>query len=124
MKLTPHEILTYLGISIPQDGLDINSHDLYLHATLLRLLGQQMRVDAIPGTELAELLAGLHGVHFGPGAVVPERCSRARRASLHDRQNDLRYVRGSTPEPQKIPSFHIVNINRLIPAEECWSDVR
>ncbi|WP_218059256.1 hypothetical protein, partial [Klebsiella pneumoniae] len=31
---------------------------------------------------------------------------------------------GSTPEPQKIPSFHIVNINRLIPAEECWSDVR
>ncbi|EML1601381.1 MULTISPECIES: hypothetical protein [Burkholderia] len=95
MKLTPHEILTYLGISIPQDGLDINSHDLYLHATLLRLLGQQMRVDAIPGTELAELLAGLHGVHFGPGAVVPERCSRARRASLHDRQNDLRYVSGA-----------------------------
>lgn len=71
MKLTPHEILTYLGINVPQDGLDINSHDLYLHATLLRLLGQQMRVDAIPGTELAELLVGLHGVHFGPGAVVP-----------------------------------------------------
>lgn len=35
-----------------------------------------------------------------------------------------RAYRGSTPEPQKIPSFHIVNINRLIPAEECWSDVR
>jgi len=31
---------------------------------------------------------------------------------------------GCTPEPQKIPSFHIVNINRLISAEECWSDVR
>jgi hypothetical protein len=72
MKLNPHEILRYLGFDVPEDGIEINSHDMYLYATLLRLLGQQMRVDAIPGSQLAELLVGLHGVHCGPGAVVPE----------------------------------------------------
>ncbi|HDR9756532.1 TPA: hypothetical protein QDC44_000582 [Burkholderia cepacia ATCC 25416] len=48
-------------------------------------------------------------------------------ASLGYPVDDVRWSLGywgSTPEPQKIPSFHIVNINRLIPAEECWSDVR
>lgn len=72
MKLTPHEILKHLGINVPQDGLDINPHDTYLHATLLRLLGEQMSVDAIRESGLTELHIGLYGAHRGPGAVVPE----------------------------------------------------
>lgn len=72
MKLTPHEILKYLGVHVPEEGIEINPHDAYLHATLLRLLGDQMRVGAIPEGGLTELLVGLHGAHTGPGAAVPE----------------------------------------------------
>ncbi|MDR8092946.1 hypothetical protein KPB05_36425 [Burkholderia gladioli] len=72
MKLTPHEILRHLGFDMPDDGIEINPHDMYLHATLLRLLGQQMRISAIADSELAALHVGLYGVHHGPGAVAPE----------------------------------------------------
>lgn len=72
MKLTPHEILKYLGINVPQDGLDINPHDTYLHGTLLRLLGEQMSVDTISEDGLSMLHVGLHGAHIGPGAIVPD----------------------------------------------------
>jgi hypothetical protein len=72
MKLKPHEILQHLGVNVPEDGIDINPHDTFLHATLLRLLGQQMSVNAIAESDLTYLLVGLYGVHNGPAADVPE----------------------------------------------------
>ncbi|MGA4235160.1 hypothetical protein ACI2UN_25685 [Ralstonia nicotianae] len=42
MKLTPHEILKYLGINVPEEGLSINLHDEFLYTKLLGLLGERM----------------------------------------------------------------------------------
>lgn len=72
MRLTPHEILMYLGVHVPEDGIEINPYDTYLHATLLRLLGKQMSVSAIDDSDLTDLRVGMHGAVNGPGSVVSE----------------------------------------------------
>jgi hypothetical protein len=72
MKLTPHEILTYLGIHVPQDGLTINPDDMYLHASLLRLLGEQMSVGAIRESDLTMLFAGVHSALSGPESATAD----------------------------------------------------
>lgn len=77
MKIKPHEILKYLGLDVPEAGIEINPHDTLLHVSLLRLLGRQMNVSAIAESELADLHVGLHGAHNGPGAVLPDPTSES-----------------------------------------------
>ena len=62
MTLTPHEILKYLGINVPQEGITINPTDAFLHTQLLSLLGEHMKVDAIPVDDLMCVHAGMHAV--------------------------------------------------------------
>lgn len=62
MKLMPHEILQHLGLHVPAEGIEIEATDGYRHATLLRLLGRQMRVSAIADQDLELLLAGMRTV--------------------------------------------------------------
>lgn len=52
MKLTPHEILYLLGFDIPEDGIEINPNDSYLHSESLRLLGKTMDVERIEDDDL------------------------------------------------------------------------
>ncbi|AZU59753.1 hypothetical protein CFM90_26370 (plasmid) [Ralstonia solanacearum] len=60
MTLTPHEILKYLGIEVPQEGITINPNDEFLYTQFLRVLGNRMTVDAILVGELTYLDTGLH----------------------------------------------------------------
>lgn len=62
MKLTPIEILNYLGFDIPAEGIDINPHDDFLITASLRLVGQTMNVAAIPDADIEDMHAGLAGI--------------------------------------------------------------
>jgi hypothetical protein len=64
--LTPHEILKQLGFNIPEEGISVNPHDAYLNSQMLNLLGQCMRVDAIPAEELSLFCQTITGM----GAVM------------------------------------------------------
>ncbi|MGN4112977.1 hypothetical protein, partial [Burkholderia gladioli] len=61
MKLSPHDLLKDLGLHVPIDGIEIDPNDRYRLATLLTLLGQQMRVDAIAEADLQAMWVGMHG---------------------------------------------------------------
>ncbi|WP_186123088.1 hypothetical protein [Burkholderia gladioli] len=69
MKLTPHDLLKDLGLHVPIDGIEIDPNDRYRLATLLTLLGQQLRVDAIAEADLQAMWVGMHGTRgHHPGA--------------------------------------------------------
>ncbi|WP_186144414.1 hypothetical protein [Burkholderia gladioli] len=61
MKRSPHDLLKGLGLHVPIDGIEIDPNDRYRLATLLTLLGQQMRVDAIAAADLQAMWVGMHG---------------------------------------------------------------
>ncbi|WP_186038465.1 hypothetical protein [Burkholderia gladioli] len=69
MKLTPHDLLNDLGLHVPIDGIEIDPNERYRLATLLTLLGQQLRVDAIAEADLQAMWVGMHGTRgHDPGA--------------------------------------------------------
>lgn len=59
MKLSPSDILNYLGFAIPEDGITINPNDAFLHSEALRLLGRTLNVDRIPLEDLCNLHHGM-----------------------------------------------------------------
>lgn len=62
MTLTPLEILKYLGIDVPAEGITINPNDAFLYTQLLTVLGGRMNVDSIPVSELVYLDTGLRAI--------------------------------------------------------------
>ncbi len=62
MKLTPLEILQYLGINVPPEGLTINPNDAFLYTQFLSVLGKGMTVDSIPDSALVFLDTGLRNI--------------------------------------------------------------
>lgn len=61
ITITPHEMLSLLGLEVPQAGITINPNDTFLYSQFLHMLGRRMTVDAIPADELAELGIGMEG---------------------------------------------------------------
>ncbi|MGE4278188.1 MAG: hypothetical protein AB7G62_01290 [Magnetospirillum sp.] len=78
MKLSPSEILTYLGFQVGPDGVDVNPVDAFAITTGLRLAGQVLasRLDAIPEDELKGMHDGMVGIAethgLGIGANAPD----------------------------------------------------
>jgi len=54
------------------------------------------------------------GLKEEPAHDAPQVRARNTRALMLAEAGKDRRSRGSTPEPQKIPSFHIVNVNRFV----------
>ncbi|WP_334001455.1 hypothetical protein [Burkholderia gladioli] len=80
MKRSPHDLLNDLGLHVPIDGIEIAPNDRYRLATLLKLLGQQMRVDAIAKADLQAMWVGMHGARgHDPGTpATPAQLVRLR----------------------------------------------
>ncbi|PEH80363.1 hypothetical protein [Burkholderia gladioli] len=80
MKRSPHDLLKDLGLHVPIDGIEIDPNDRYRLATLLALLGEQMRVDAIAEADLQAMWGGMHGTRGqDPGApATPAQLARLR----------------------------------------------
>ncbi|WP_186153240.1 hypothetical protein [Burkholderia gladioli] len=80
MKRSPHDLLKGLGLHVPIDGIEIDPNDRYRLATLLTLLGQQMRVDAIAAADLQAMWVGMHGAQGqAPSApATPAQLARLR----------------------------------------------
>ena len=62
-RLKPHEILQHLGFDIPDEGIDINPHDLYLHSQFLKALGETIAIDSISDERLREIRQGVYALH-------------------------------------------------------------
>ncbi|WP_186117754.1 hypothetical protein [Burkholderia gladioli] len=80
MKRSPHDLLKDLGLHVPIDGIEIDPDDRDRLATLLTLLGQQMRVDAIADADLQAMWVGMHGARgHDPGTpATPAQLARLR----------------------------------------------
>ncbi|MCG3740691.1 hypothetical protein [Vibrio cincinnatiensis] len=61
MKMTPHQILNALGFDVPEQGIEVNEHDAFLHAESLRLLGKTISIDRIDIAELVSLYDDMAG---------------------------------------------------------------
>lgn len=55
MRLSPTEILKYLGFDISEDGVVINNHDAYLVTESLVLAGKTIDTNRIPADKLIAL---------------------------------------------------------------------
>src|SRR3546814_18501137 len=73
-RITPHEVLKYLGFDIPEDGIDVNDFDMLLHARSLSLLGHTIKVEAISEKDLKSLRNSLQGLVSAvrPGQVAED----------------------------------------------------
>ncbi|ATF90463.1 hypothetical protein [Burkholderia gladioli] len=80
MKRSPHDLLKDLGLHVPIDGIEIDPNDRYRLATMLTLLGRQMRVDAIAKADLQAMWVGMHGARgHDPGSpATPAQLARLR----------------------------------------------
>lgn len=69
MKLSPSEILAYLGFQIGPEGIEINPVDAFAITTGLRLAGQVLasRLDVIPEDELKGMHDGMNGAAINHG---------------------------------------------------------
>ena len=79
MKLTPHEILTHIGIDVPEEGVTISSHDMLVYTRMFHLLGKQMSIDKIATHELKQLISEMQTGDEGPVDV----------STITDRQCDF-----------------------------------
>lgn len=62
MKLSPHEILNYLGFDIDEEGVELNENDAFYLSESLRLAGNTLNIDNIPEKDLLEFRNGLAGI--------------------------------------------------------------
>lgn len=88
MKLTPTEILKLLGLTVPEDGIEVGE-DLYFHQSMLTLLGRTMKLEAIPDAninlrheQLRELVQSW-GLETLNGSCPPQEGAAISRASMH-----------------------------------------
>ena len=85
MKMTPHLILNALGFDVPEQGIEVNEHDAFLHSESLRLLGNTISIERIDNSELLTLhdgMAGLVAAHRGEDAVQASEDTAARLKKL------------------------------------------
>ena len=62
MKLSPHQILSMLGLNVPEEGVEINPNDAFLYSETLNSLGATMDVSLIPEQDLKMIHVGLQGL--------------------------------------------------------------
>lgn len=62
MLLKPHEILKYMGFDIPEEGIEVNGNDGYLHSETLKLIGATLDPQRIPEKDLFALHCGMAGI--------------------------------------------------------------
>lgn len=95
MKMSPAEILGYLGFDIPDEGITINPHDAYLTVSTLRLVGELMDVDQIPHSKLVELNSALKGLFAAKLGQAPSTSTMPSEALSETGGQMLRgYMRG------------------------------
>lgn len=81
MKMTPHQILNALGFNVPEQGIEVNELEAFLHYESLRLLGNTISIERIDNSELLTLhdgMAGLVAAHRGEEAVKASEGTAAR----------------------------------------------
>lgn len=72
MKLTPVEILRHLGLTVPEEGIEISAENYHYDVSALQLIGTTMSADLIPDAALHERHGALLGsrselAHLDPG---------------------------------------------------------